>query len=235
MQDPTNVTTLVRGVRIHKSYRDEVALSEVDITIEANEFVAITGRSGSGKSTLLRILAGVEAPDQGEVWFQQKRVDQLSDRDRSRLRLSQMGFVFQSAEMVPELTLRENVALPIEILGGSRREAQERADDLLREFGVSPSTADRVSGEVSGGQLQRAAVARAVVTNPAVVFADEPTGALDSQNGELVMQVLLRLRERGSAVVLVTHDASLANRADRVVRISDGALDQEPASTESGQ
>lgn len=213
---------VIRAAEVRKSYGGDVALAAASLVVGPREFVAVMGRSGSGKSTLLRILAGIETPDSGQVTTVGHRLDRLGERARSRLRLSAMGFVFQSADLVPELSLRENVALPLEVLGTPRQQARDRADRLLAAFDVPASAGRRVGGEVSGGQLQRAAVARAVITEPAVVFADEPTGALDTQNGEAVMQALLRLRDHGSAVVLVTHDRALGARADRVVEISDG-------------
>lgn len=222
---PARVTRPVlagRGLRL--SLGSTRALDGVDVSVDPGEVVAVMGPSGSGKSTLLHVLAGLLRPDEGEVELDGARIDTLSDRERSAVRLRRMGFVFQFGDLVPELTLAENVALPVRLLGLPRRQAQERAADLLGQLGVG-DVADRRLVEVSGGQAQRAAVARALVHQPDVVLADEPTGALDTVTGELVLESLLRAADqRGVAVVLVTHELSVAAWASRSVSLRDGRV-----------
>jgi putative ABC transport system ATP-binding protein len=200
-----------------------LALDRASLKVVPGEVVALMGPSGSGKSTLLHCLAGILRPDSGEVWFEGQRVDTLTERDRSTLRLARFGFVFQFGELVPELTVRENVLLPLQLLRAGP-DALDRADTLLDELEITDVADMRVT-EVSGGQAQRAAVARALVHRPAVIFADEPTGALDSRTGEIVLATLLHLaRTHGTSMVLVTHDNRVAAHADREVVIRDGRL-----------
>lgn len=208
------------------------ALVSASIEIAAGELVAVMGPSGSGKSTLLHCLAGLVAPRSGQVRFEGTDLHGLDDSDRSELRLRRMGMVFQFGELVPELSLVENVALPLWLLGESRSSAAERAEALLERFDVI-GVADKRPGEVSGGQLQRAAVARALVHRPAIVFADEPTGALDTANAQIVMEALVgAAREQGAAVVLVTHETRLASYCDRDVVVRDGVVGSSDLSNE---
>ncbi len=180
------------------------------------------GPSGSGKSTLLHCAAGIIVPDAGEVIFAGESVGDLPDARRSALRRTEFGFVFQFGRLVPELSCSENVSLPLRLCSTPRREAARRAAEWLERLEVT-DVAAKLPGEVSGGQGQRVAVARALVTQPRVVFADEPTGALDSLNGERVMQLLtVAARETEAAVVLVTHEARVAAYADREVIVRDG-------------
>jgi putative ABC transport system ATP-binding protein len=182
------------------------------------------GPSGSGKSTLLHVLAGILAPHRGEIHLGDRRIDSLDDGDRSRLRLTSFGFVLQFGDLVPELSLRENVELPLRLLRVRRPETRERARALLAELEVD-DVADRRPGEVSGGQAQRAAIARALVHRPKVIFADEPTGALDSLAGELALDALTGVaRREGSTVVMVTHAGQVAAYADRTVFLRDGRV-----------
>jgi putative ABC transport system ATP-binding protein len=182
------------------------------------------GPSGSGKSTLLYVLAGILRPDRGEVYLGDRRLDTMGDAARSRLRLRAFGFVLQFGDLVPELSLRENVELPLRLVGVPKVEARRRAVSLLRELEVHEH-ADRRPGQVSGGQAQRAAVARALVHGPRVLFADEPTGSLDSVAGELVLDALTGLaRREGSTVVLVTHESRVAAYADRTLYLRDGRV-----------
>lgn len=198
------------------------ALAGVDIDVHRREVVALTGASGSGKSTLLHVLAGIQRPTTGEVRLDGRSLFALPDRARSALRLRDMGFVFQSADLVAELTLLENVALPLELCGTRPVHARRAAAERLEQLGIDRETAGRTSGSVSGGQAQRAAVARALVHRPQVIFADEPTGALDSTNGQVVLDALIAARDEGASVVLVTHDQGIARRADRQVVLRDG-------------
>ena len=200
------------------------ALAGVDLDIAERERVAVMGASGSGKSTLLHLLAGILRPDAGEIHFDGKRIDTLPDGARSALRLRRFGFVFQFGDLVPELSLRANVELPLRLLKQGRARARTATARLLSELDIE-DVADRRPGEVSGGQAQRAAVARALVHRPAVIFADEPTGALDSVASERVLDALTGLAgEHGSAVVLVTHEARIASYADRTVFLRDGRI-----------
>jgi putative ABC transport system ATP-binding protein len=184
----------------------------------------VTGPSGSGKSTLLHCLAGLVRPDEGVVTYDGQRLDTLSEKRLSELRRTDFGVVFQFGQLIPELTALDNVALPLMLAGTTRKDAQERAGEWLERFGVRGQEGLR-PGEMSGGQAQRAALARALVTGPKVVFADEPTGALDSLASEQVMTALTHTaRESDTAVLLITHDAQTAAYADREVRLSDGTV-----------
>jgi putative ABC transport system ATP-binding protein len=209
---------------LHLSFGATRALAGAGVEVRPGEVLALLGASGSGKSTLLHCLAGILVPDAGEVLYRGQRLDDQTDAVRSSLRRSDFGFVFQFGSLVPELTALENVALPLQLAGRKRRDASALALQWLERLEVG-DVADKLPGEVSGGQAQRVAVARALVAGPRVVFADEPTGALDSLNGELVMELLLgAAREQGSSVVLVTHEPRVAAYADREVVLRDGAV-----------
>jgi len=214
------------------SYGITPALRDVSLRIDAGASVALMGASGSGKSSLLHCLAGVIVPDTGRVLVDGTDITGLSDRDRSRLRLERMGVVFQFGDLVPELTLVENVMLPLQLLGRRTRSARARALELLDRLGIA-DLADSRTGAVSGGQAQRAAVARALAQEPAVVLADEPTGALDSVNAEAVLDALVDLaRDTGAALLVVTHDNVVASHLDTLVTLHDGAiLSNIPAAT----
>ncbi|MFE0462757.1 ABC transporter ATP-binding protein [Kitasatospora sp. NPDC058965] len=202
------------------------ALRGADLAVARGEIVAIMGPSGSGKSTLLHCLAGILTPDSGEIHFDGRRVDTLGETARSALRRERFGFVFQFGQLVPELTAEENVALPL-LLGGTRRAAAiEQARTWFPRLGLD-GLAGRRSGELSGGQAQRVALARAMVARPDVIFADEPTGSLDSVTGEQVMDLLVdAARAEGSTVVIVTHEPRVAACADREVVVRDGKVTQ---------
>jgi putative ABC transport system ATP-binding protein len=201
-----------------------LALAGTSIGLRSGEVVAVMGPSGSGKSTLLHVLAGILRPDHGEIQLGGQRIDNLPDAVRSRLRLKSFGFVLQFGDLVPELSLRENVELPLRLLKVSRAEAREKAKSLLAELEIA-DVADRRPGQVSGGQAQRAAVARSLVHQPSVIFADEPTGALDSAAGETVLDSFTGLaRRHGATVLLVTHEARVASYADRTLYLRDGQL-----------
>jgi putative ABC transport system ATP-binding protein len=210
-----------RNLRLR--YGDTSALNGASLELQAAERVALMGPSGSGKSSLLHCLAGVVTPQNGEIWFEGERLDRLSEARRSAVRLQRMGMVFQFGDLVPELTLVENVLLPLRILGTRRRAARTAAMELLDRLGVA-DVADHRTGAVSGGQAQRAAVARALVHQPAVVFADEPTGSLDSVTAERVLDAMVSLtRESGAALFVVTHDNIVASHLDRHLVMHDGA------------
>ena len=204
------------------SFGPTPALVDASVAVWPGEVLAILGPSGSGKSTLLHCLAGILRPDAGSVLYRGRRLDSASDAARSRIRRDDFGFVFQFGQLVPELTAAENVALPLRLSGVPAREAHDRAAQWLQRVDVA-ELATRRPGELSGGQQQRVAVARALVAGPRVVFADEPTGSLDSFNGEVVMDLLTATaRQLGAAVVLVTHDHRIAAYSDREVEVRDG-------------
>ena len=209
---------------ITKYFGQVRALAGVSISIEAGETVAIMGPSGSGKSTLLHCLSGVLVPDSGVVDFDGGTLSGLADRERSHLRLARFGFVFQDGQLIPELPARENVALPLMLTGTPRGKALRAADDVLGRIGLA-ELRDRRPGEMSGGQAQRVAIARALVGRPAVVFADEPSGALDQATGHEVMQLLTTtVSMAGAALVLVTHDPNVARWCGRLIEIRDGLV-----------
>jgi putative ABC transport system ATP-binding protein len=216
--------SLIAAVDIYRSFGNTQALAGASLAVTGGEILAVMGPSGSGKSTLLHCLAGIFPPDRGEVWFDGTRLDTLSDDRRSELRRTAFGFVFQFGQLVPELTVADNIALPLLLNKVRRRRAYAKADAWLPRLGLD-GLGGRRTGELSGGQAQRVALARALVAQPKVLFADEPTGSLDTLTGEMVMDLLVGLaRQEGSAVVLVTHDARVAAYADREVLVRDGKV-----------
>lgn len=211
-----------RGV--HHSFGPVHALRGVDIDILPGEALAIMGPSGSGKSTLLHVLAGVIAADAGTVDFDGHRISDMTEAERAQLRLREFGFVFQFGQLLPDLIAVDNVAVPLMLAGMGRREAEDAARAELDELGVG-SIAGKYPGEMSGGEAQRVAVARALVSRPRVLFADEPTGSLDSLAAEQVMDVMTGVaRDGGTTVVLVTHDPRTASYAQREVVVRDGQI-----------
>jgi len=207
-----------------KSFGSTAALQGATMSLERGEILAVMGPSGSGKSTLLHCLAGIFTPDSGEVWFAGRRLDTLSDTERTVVRRKAFGFVFQFGQLVPELTVADNIALPLLLDRISRKAAYAAAASWLPRLELDGLGARR-TGELSGGQAQRVALARALVAQPKVLFADEPTGSLDTLTGELVMDLLVgSAREEGTTVVLVTHDARVAAYADREVTVRDGQV-----------
>jgi putative ABC transport system ATP-binding protein len=215
---------ILQAQDIVKNFGQTPALQGASMAVSRGEILAVMGPSGSGKSTLLHCLAGILTPDSGEAWFDERRLDTESDDQRSELRRHRFGFVFQTGQLVPELTAEENVALPL-LLGGARRgPAIAKARAWFGRLGLD-GLEQRRSGELSGGQAQRVALARGLVTEPEVLFADEPTGSLDSVTGEIVMTLLTTaVRERGTTVVLVTHDSRVAAYADREIIVRDGIV-----------
>ncbi|WP_327001580.1 ABC transporter ATP-binding protein [Dactylosporangium sp. NBC_01737] len=214
---------MLTGAGLRLAFGLTQALDSVDLSVDRGEVVAVMGPSGAGKSTLLHVMSGVLVPDEGSVAIGGYTLDQRSDDARSAIRLRRFGFVFQFGDLIPELSLQENVELPLR-LQGRGRDARDAATRLLVELEIA-DVAGRRPGQVSGGQAQRAAVARALVHDPEFVFADEPTGALDSAAGELVLDALTgTARRRGTGVLLVTHEARAAAYADRTVFLHDGRL-----------
>lgn len=207
-----------------KRYGPVPALAGVDLAVARAQTLAVMGPSGCGKSTLLHVLAGILVPDEGTVDFAGRSLTALSEAARSALRLSDFGFVFQDGQLLPELTNEENVALPLMMSGASKGEAVRRAHEWLGRFGLAGMESRR-PGELSGGQAQRVAIARALVHGPSVVFADEPTGALDQATGREVMQILADASsQNGASLVMVTHDPSVAAWCQRTVTMSDGRI-----------
>jgi putative ABC transport system ATP-binding protein len=216
--------TIVEARKVELSFGQTPALRGADLAVAAGEILAVMGPSGSGKSTLLHCLAGILVPQAGEISFAGRRIDTLSENDRSALRRDQFGFVFQFGQLVPELTAEENVALPLLLAGTRRQPALRAARTWFERIGLD-GLERRRSGELSGGQAQRVALARGLVNRPRVLFADEPTGSLDSLTGEHVMDLMVGVaRAEGTTVVLVTHEARVAAYADREVVVRDGKV-----------
>ncbi|MFZ4267215.1 ABC transporter ATP-binding protein [Streptomyces arboris] len=214
--------SLLAAHDLRKTYGATPALDGASFSVHPGEVVAVMGPSGSGKSTLLHCLAGIITPDSGTITYAGRELSAMSDAERSALRRSDFGFVFQFGQLVPELTCVENVALPLRLNGVKRKAAERTAREWMERLEVEDVGAKR-PGEVSGGQGQRVAVARALAASPKVIFADEPTGALDSLNGERVMELLTEAaRSSNVAVVLVTHEARVAAYSDRDVTVRDG-------------
>jgi putative ABC transport system ATP-binding protein len=225
----SGITPLLSGRGLHKRFGPTPALRGMDLHVNAGEVLAVMGPSGSGKSTLLHCLAGILTPDAGEVTFDGRRVDQLPDRERSRLRRTELGFVFQFGQLVPELPVLENVALPLLLAGRGRRAAVAAAFDWLPRLGLD-GLGQRLPGELSGGQGQRVAIARALIAGPRLVLADEPTGSLDSVAADDVMELLVTTaKAEHVGMVVVTHEPRVAAYADRRVTVRDGRAVQPAA------
>jgi putative ABC transport system ATP-binding protein len=223
LQSP-NRTAVLSGRGLVKRYGTQHALAGIDIDIEAGDAVAIVGPSGSGKTSLLHVLAGILRADAGEIFLAGQRIDQLNEKKRSELRRTEFGFVFQSGMLVAELTAEENVALPLLLAGAGRKEAVSAGREWLTRLGLAGKESRR-PGELSGGEAQRVAIARALTHRPKVIFADEPTGALDTRTGRDTMDALLHAAaESGAAVIVVTHDRELAESMPRTVSIRDGLI-----------
>jgi putative ABC transport system ATP-binding protein len=225
--DPPPIVALRDVVRVHpRGVRAVVALAGVSLEVRQGEKLAIMGPSGSGKTTLLSILGCLDRPTRGEYLFEGRRVEALGDDELSRLRNRSIGFVFQAFHLIPQLTVAENVETPLLYAGRPLSEWRPRALAALERVGIA-DRADHRPSELSGGEAQRAAIARALVTDPRLLLADEPTGNLDTRTGEEIAGILDELHGRGGTVVLVTHNESLARRAERVVRLRDGRIEAE--------
>jgi putative ABC transport system ATP-binding protein len=221
---------LIEARDIFLSFGQTPALRGASVSVAAGEILAVMGPSGSGKSTLLHCLAGILTPDAGQVWFDGHRIDTLRETERSALRRDRFGFVFQFGQLVPELTAEENIALPLLLSGTRRAPALKEARQWFGRLGLD-GLEQRRSGELSGGQAQRVALARGLVASPEILFADEPTGSLDSLTGERVMELMVAAaRDKGTTVVLVTHDPRVAAYADREVIVRDGKTASHTAS-----
>jgi putative ABC transport system ATP-binding protein len=226
--DPASATNaIIQATRLRKVYHgaSEVeALRGVDLVVERGEMLAIVGPSGSGKTTLLNCLSGLDHFDSGTITIDGVDLAGMSDRERTDYRGRNMGFVFQSFNLLPVLTAAENVEIPLLLLGRSDREARRRALEILEALGLADRSR-HLPSQLSGGEQQRVAVARALVHEPAVVWADEPTGNLDTEVSEVIVELLRRMNESGQTIVLVTHNPQIAGRAGRIVRMRDGRID----------
>lgn len=225
MNDNNNKPAVLSAHNIHKSFKIENRqldiLKDISLTIADGEFVAIMGKSGSGKSTLLSILAGLDQTTSGHVMLNGDDLSQLSEEDLAIKRQSDIGFVFQSFHLIPTLSVAENIAFPLSI---ARNPNPARVDELIQAVELS-HRADSMPNQLSGGEKQRTAIARALVASPKILFADEPTGNLDEKNAKQVMQLLLNLQQASNtALIIVTHDPALAALADRTITIKDGQL-----------
>jgi putative ABC transport system ATP-binding protein len=221
------VTSIVQAVGVRKTYRggtEVEALKGVSLDVTRGEMVAIMGPSGSGKTTLLNCLSGLESIDDGQILIDEQDLGQLSDDDRTEYRAQSMGFVFQAFNLLPVLTAAENVEIPLLLLGQKPRQAREQARDMLGQVGLD-GREDHRPDQLSGGEQQRVAVARALVHRPAVVWADEPTGNLDTESTESVMRLLSDLNRQGQTFVLVTHSEEVARSAARIIRMRDGLIE----------
>lgn len=219
-----SMTSVLTAKNIKKSFGETHALRGVSLDVKAGEVLAIMGPSGSGKSTLLHSLAAITSIDSGEITFDGKRIDQMNDNERSILRRTSFGFIFQFGQLVPELTAVDNVALPLLLNGAGRKVAYEKARSWLNKVGLRDKE-NSLSGELSGGQAQRVAIARSMVIEPKVLFADEPTGSLDSLNSEKIMELFINTaKQHGTTVIMVTHEPTIAAYADREIIVRDGQI-----------
>ncbi len=215
---------MLEAYGIEKFYEKLQVLKAVDLKIERGEIVSITGSSGAGKSTLLHILGTLDVPDKGQVFLQQKRTDLLPGNALAKFRNKNIGFIFQFHHLLPEFTALENICIPGWIAGKKKKDVEQKARDLLGILGLG-TKAENKPGQLSGGEQQRIAVARALINDPAIVMADEPTGNLDSANGRELHQLFIRLRnELGQTFLIVTHNEALAKMGDRVVLMKDGKI-----------
>jgi putative ABC transport system ATP-binding protein len=220
----TIMSTVLAGIGLIKKYASATALAGVDVEVGERESLAIMGPSGSGKSTLLHALAGIIRPDAGQVLLRGERIDRWGENRLSALRRRHFGFVFQFGQLLPELPAEENIALPPMLEGMPRKQAVVRARRWFAPLGLD-GLEQRRPGQLSGGQAQRVAIARALAVEPDVVFADEPTGALDQGTGEEVIKLLTSVtRQQGAALVMVTHDAGVAAHCDRILQVRDGRI-----------
>lgn len=218
---------MIRVENLSKSFRTEevetVALDKVSFEVKDGEFVAIMGPTGCGKSTLLNILGLLDNPTGGKYWLGDREVENLKEKERTDVRKGEIGFVFQSFNLIDELSVEENIELPLTYLGVSRTERKKRVQEIMKRMAIS-HRAKHFPHQLSGGQQQRVAIARAVVFNPKMILADEPTGNLDSKNGAEVMRLLTELNQEGTTIVMVTHNEHDARMAHRIIRLFDGHI-----------
>lgn len=219
--------TILNIKSLSKKYGDTEVLSNVNMKVEEGEFIAVMGQSGCGKSTLLYNISGMDKIDSGNVLFNGKDISNLSDEEISEVRLKYMGFIFQHSYLLKNLSIRDNIVLPgFKAKIKSRNEINRNAEVLMKRTGID-NIAEHKIKKVSGGQLQRAAICRALINNPKILFGDEPTGALNSSATKEVMDIINDINEKGTTVVIVTHDAKVALRAERIIFLKDGKIDSQ--------
>jgi putative ABC transport system ATP-binding protein len=230
MEVESKNSALIKAIELYKVYNDKrvkvEALKNVTLTIKKSEFIGILGPSGSGKTTLLNCLSAIDNPTRGEIYFKGVPFQNLKEEERTSFRAKNMGFVFQFFNLIPVLTVLENVQLPLLILGEKNKTSKEKAYEVLKKVKLD-NKVERFPYELSGGEQQRVAIARAIIHSPEVIWADEPTGNLDSENGEIIIELLEGIRkENGTTLVVVTHDLNIAKRADRIIQIRDGIIQE---------
>jgi len=220
-------STILKTINLHKTYVSGSlavqAVRGIDLEVKKGEFIAIMGPSGSGKSTLINCLAAIDTPTMGDIFIDGENIAALTDDDLAEIRLRKIGLVFQTFQLFELLTALENIEMPMTFLKIPKKKRQERALELLRMVGLE-ARAQHIPSELSGGEQQRIAVARALANDPPILFLDEPTGDLDSKNGQMVMELLKSIHEKGETLVMVTHDPEMAAYADRVINMIDGKV-----------
>ena len=217
-------SSILSGTELSKKYGDLEVVKNVSLAIDAGEFVCLVGKSGCGKTTLLSLLSGLEKPTKGRVILNGKEIDGASEDELALFRRENVGFIFQSFNLIPTLSAWENVALPLFPVKMTNEERRKRATELLNKMELGHRI-EHLPSALSGGEKQRVAIARALINNPKIIFADEPTGNLDSSTGEAIMDILNKLhRDEGVAILMVTHEAELAKAANRVIRMKDGEV-----------
>ncbi|RAI91726.1 putative ABC transport system ATP-binding protein [Paenibacillus pabuli] len=220
-------TSIIRAQNLCKTYNTGSeqyhAIRNVDLDIYEGDFTVIMGNSGSGKSTLLYLLSGLDQVTAGEVYFQDQRIDAYSEREMSEFRTRRIGYIYQSINLVPDLSIQDNIALPGYIAGSKKSEVKARSTHLMKAMDIDGQNS-RLPSQISGGQQQRAAIARALINSPDIIFADEPTGSLNYEHGKAVLDILTDINRKGQSVVMVTHDIKAACRADRLIFIRDGKV-----------
>ncbi|WP_411735465.1 ABC transporter ATP-binding protein [Paenibacillus sp. M2] len=218
---------IIRAQNLCKTYNSGSeqyhAIRNVDLDIYEGEFTVIMGNSGSGKSTLLYLLSGLDQITAGEVYFHDQRIDAYSEREMSNFRTRRIGYIYQSINLVPDLSIKENIALPGYIAGNKKKDILSRVAELMNAMDIDGQR-NRLPSQTSGGQQQRAAIARALINSPDIIFADEPTGSLNMEHGTAVLDILTDIHRKGQSVVMVTHDIKAACRADRLIYIQDGKI-----------
>lgn len=220
--------TLIKTVDLCKTYSSGneqfLAAKSINLEVYKGDFTVIMGSSGSGKSTLLYLLSGLDGITSGEVIFKGQRIDEYSEKEITDFRSNKIGYVYQSINLIPDFSLIENVAFPGYVAGRSKKDVNKQALDLLNRIGIG-AQAERLPSQVSGGQQQRAAIARALINSPEVIFADEPTGALSQEQGAVILDLLTEMNQNAQSIVMVTHDIKAACRADRLVLVKDGTIE----------